>query len=133
MIILRLLLLLTNLHLKLLSTQGTGGDKLLSTQRVKMTFMKQKRHKIGKHLSIEDLDSKSDLAYLQNKLASPSDEEPVQSTPEQDNHFLADHADRADACLTSLLSLNKNTHLKQFLSIDNRHLCFNFVHKIIPL
>ena len=35
MIILRLLLLLTNLHLKLLSTQGTGADKLLSTQRVK--------------------------------------------------------------------------------------------------
>ena len=32
MIILRLLLLLTNLHLKLLSTQGTGADKLLSTQ-----------------------------------------------------------------------------------------------------
>ena len=37
MIILRLLLLLTNLHLKLLSTQGTGADKLLSTQRVKPT------------------------------------------------------------------------------------------------
>ena len=37
MIILRLLLLLTNLHLKLLSTQGTGADKLLSTQRVKAT------------------------------------------------------------------------------------------------
>ena len=37
MIILRLLLLLTNLHLKLLSTQGTGADKLLSTQRVKKT------------------------------------------------------------------------------------------------
>ena len=35
MIILRLLLLFTNLHLKLLSTQGTGADKLLSTQRVK--------------------------------------------------------------------------------------------------
>ena len=35
MIILRLLLLLTNLHLKLLSTQGTDADKLLSTQRVK--------------------------------------------------------------------------------------------------
>ena len=35
MINLRLLLLLTNLHLKLLSTQGTGADKLLSTQRVK--------------------------------------------------------------------------------------------------
>ena len=35
MIILRLLLLLTNLHLKLLSTQGTGADKLLRTQRVK--------------------------------------------------------------------------------------------------
>ena len=34
MIILRLLSLLTNLHLKLLSTQGTGADKLLSTQRV---------------------------------------------------------------------------------------------------
>ena len=34
MIILRLLLLLTNLHLKLLSTQGTGAHKLLSTQRV---------------------------------------------------------------------------------------------------
>ena len=34
MIILRLLLLLTNLHLKLLSTQGTGADKLLSTQSV---------------------------------------------------------------------------------------------------
>ena len=34
MIILRLLLLLTNLHLKLLSTQVTGADKLLSTQRV---------------------------------------------------------------------------------------------------
>ena len=34
MIILRLLFLLTNLHLKLLSTQGTGADKLLSTQRV---------------------------------------------------------------------------------------------------
>ena len=34
MIILRLLLLLTNWHLKLLSTQGTGADKLLSTQRV---------------------------------------------------------------------------------------------------
>ena len=37
MIILRLLLLLTNLHLKLLSTQGTGADKLLSTQRVKQS------------------------------------------------------------------------------------------------
>ena len=34
MIILRLLLLLTNLHLKLLCTQGTAADKLLSTQRV---------------------------------------------------------------------------------------------------
>ena len=33
-IILRLLLLLTNLHLKLLSTQGTVADKLLSTQSV---------------------------------------------------------------------------------------------------
>ena len=38
MIILRLLLLLTNLHLKLLSTQGTGADKLLSTQRVKKRY-----------------------------------------------------------------------------------------------
>ena len=39
MIILRLLLLLTNLHLKLLSTQGTGADKLLSTQRVNCSFI----------------------------------------------------------------------------------------------
>ena len=39
MIILRLLLLLTNLHLKLLSTQGTGADKLLSTQRVNQMLM----------------------------------------------------------------------------------------------
>ena len=39
MIILRLLLLLTNLHLKLLSTQGTGDDKLLSTQRVNSTIV----------------------------------------------------------------------------------------------
>ena len=37
MIILRLLLLLTNLHLKLLSTQGTGADKLLSTQKIKLS------------------------------------------------------------------------------------------------
>ena len=41
MIILRLLLLLTNLHLKLLSTQGAGADKLLSTQRVKPSIMCQ--------------------------------------------------------------------------------------------
>ena len=34
-IILRQLLLLTNLDLKLLSTQGTGADKLLSVKRVK--------------------------------------------------------------------------------------------------
>ena len=33
-----LLLLLTNLLLKLLSTQATGSDKLLSTQRVKTLF-----------------------------------------------------------------------------------------------
>ena len=39
MIILRLLLLLTNLYLKLLSTQGTGADKLLSTQRVNELFI----------------------------------------------------------------------------------------------
>ena len=38
MIILRQLLLLTNLHLKLLSTQGTGADKLLSTQRVNLSY-----------------------------------------------------------------------------------------------
>ena len=36
MVILILLLLLTNLPLKILSTQGTGADKLLSTQRVKI-------------------------------------------------------------------------------------------------
>ena len=39
MIILRLLLLLTNLHLKLLNTQGTGADKLLSTQRVNTNYL----------------------------------------------------------------------------------------------
>ena len=39
MIILRLLLLLTNLHLKLLSTQGTGAEKLLSTQRVNYNYV----------------------------------------------------------------------------------------------
>ena len=42
MIILRLMLLLTNLHLKLLSTQGTGADKLLSTQRVNSYYFKYK-------------------------------------------------------------------------------------------
>ena len=42
MIILRLLLLLTNLHLKLLSTQGTGADELLSTQRVKIVSIIKK-------------------------------------------------------------------------------------------
>ena len=41
MINLRLPLLLTNLHLKLLSTQGTGADKLLSSQRVKTEFWKK--------------------------------------------------------------------------------------------
>ena len=41
MIILRLLLLLTNLHLKLLSTQGTGADQLLCTQRVIRTSLKK--------------------------------------------------------------------------------------------
>ena len=35
MIIFILLLLLTNLHLKSLGTQGIGADKLLSAQRVK--------------------------------------------------------------------------------------------------
>ena len=35
MIIFILLLLLTNLHLKLLGTQGIGADTLLSAQRVK--------------------------------------------------------------------------------------------------
>ena len=45
MIILRLLLLLTNLHLKLPSTQGTGTDKLLSTQRVKELFLVRNQNK----------------------------------------------------------------------------------------
>ena len=36
MIIFIHLLLLTNLHLKLLSSQGVDTDKLLSTQRVKV-------------------------------------------------------------------------------------------------
>ena len=47
MIILRLLLLLTNLHLKLLSTQGTGADKLLSTQRVKKMTPNLNFHDVG--------------------------------------------------------------------------------------
>ena len=42
MIILGRLLLLSNLHLKLLSTHGTGADKLLSTQRVNEYFSEQK-------------------------------------------------------------------------------------------
>ena len=50
-IILRLLLLLTNLHLKLLSTQGTGADKLLSTQRVK-TRVEKSNVKVNKVLLI---------------------------------------------------------------------------------
>ena len=41
MIIFMLLLLLTNLHLKLLSSQGIGADKLLSTQRVKLFYEKK--------------------------------------------------------------------------------------------
>ena len=47
MIILRLLLLLTILHLKLLSTQGTGADKLLSTQRVNSTSPKSSHDAFG--------------------------------------------------------------------------------------
>ena len=35
MIILRLLLLLTNLHLKLLSTQGTGADNYLALKELR--------------------------------------------------------------------------------------------------
>ena len=46
MTILRPLLLLTNLHLKLLSTQGTGADKLLSTQRVNKACNKDKIEKV---------------------------------------------------------------------------------------
>ena len=44
MIILKLLSLLTNLHLKLLSTRGTGADKLLSTQRVKEVKVKDAKY-----------------------------------------------------------------------------------------
>ena len=47
-----LILLLTNLHLQLLSTQGTGADKLLSTQRViifgSFVFETGKKGKKGK-------------------------------------------------------------------------------------
>ena len=53
MIILRLLLLLTNLHLKLLSTQGTGADKLLSTQRVKKVFNSKNEKEWGPCLIIK--------------------------------------------------------------------------------
>ena len=54
MVILRLLLLLTNLHLKLLSTQGTGADKLLSTQRVNVFFFWYRTtHCIYRRLGVE--------------------------------------------------------------------------------
>ena len=59
MIILRLLLLLTNLHLKLLSTQGIGADKLLSTQRVNRELKhlcgkKSRKYKKAKRSGKED-------------------------------------------------------------------------------
>ena len=47
MIILRLLLLLTNLHLKLLRP---GADKLLSTQRVKVFYCGVKKSRCGKQI-----------------------------------------------------------------------------------
>ena len=43
MIILKLLLLLTNLHLKLLSTQGTGADKLLALKELILFFTSPSR------------------------------------------------------------------------------------------
>ena len=64
MIILRLLLLLTNLHLKLLSTQGTGADKLLSTQRVKdIGVTMDSELSFDEHINI-----KIDTLILQTKL-----------------------------------------------------------------
>ena len=54
MIILRLLLLLTNLHLKLLSTQGTGADKLLSTQRVKPLLSSEKKREVHYYICVEN-------------------------------------------------------------------------------
>ena len=54
MIILRLLLLLTNLHLKLLSTQGTGADKLLSTQGTGADkLLSTQRVKLSKYCDID--------------------------------------------------------------------------------
>ena len=49
MITLRLLLLLTNLHLKLLSTQGTGDDKLLSIQRVNYIYNVENDNALRSH------------------------------------------------------------------------------------
>ena len=48
-IILRQLLLLTNLDLKLLSTQETGADKILSTQRVKPILSNLEKYLIVQH------------------------------------------------------------------------------------
>ena len=64
MIILRLLLLLTNLHLKLLSTQGTGADKLLSTQRVNHIA-----RCLGGHIKVRVLTS-SDFSTTVNSVTS---------------------------------------------------------------
>ena len=63
MIILRLLLLLTNLHLKLLSTQGTGADKLLSTQRVKQTTHKKLMSLKKKHGYESVIINGTEIAY----------------------------------------------------------------------
>ena len=50
MIILRQLLLLTNLYLKLLSTEGTGANKLLGTQRVKNHLQISSRTRVNKNM-----------------------------------------------------------------------------------
>ena len=55
MIIWRLLLLLTDLHLKLLSTQGTGTDKLLSTQRVNAVSLNIFKNSLDRLWAKQDL------------------------------------------------------------------------------
>ena len=63
MIILRLLFLLTNLHLKLLSTQGTGADKLLSTQELSLFWNRTNYDKLSLYVR-EDQAIRFQLTFL---------------------------------------------------------------------
>ena len=88
MIILRLLLLLTNLHLKLLSTQGTGADKLLSTQRVKYT-RKQKEKQISGNIKNNP---KAFWKYTKSKTKSSSAISSLHMNPSDTNSITIDNS-----------------------------------------